>query len=135
MRGAFFPFNPQCQHTFFIQVEEMVSAINDELKDEEIPLRVANLLCSGNYALSGSVGAIEAVEARAKPDFNARMTVRLAVAGAFHSPFMSPAAEALREALNNTKFTKPRIPVLSNVDAQVVRIQLSLRLNVQGIFN
>lgn len=43
--------------------------------------------------------------------------VRLAVAGAFHTQYMAPAAEKLQEALNNTAIVTPRIPVISNVDA------------------
>lgn len=45
------------------------------------------------------------------------MQVRLAVAGAFHTQYMAPAAEKLQEALNNTTIVTPRIPVISNVDA------------------
>jgi [acyl-carrier-protein] S-malonyltransferase len=39
---------------------------------------------------------------------------KLDVAGAFHSPLMAPAAEALREALDNTPIQEPVFPVLSN---------------------
>jgi [acyl-carrier-protein] S-malonyltransferase len=42
----------------------------------------------------------------------------LAVAGAFHSPLMAPAADRLREALVRAAWATPRIPVLSNVTAQ-----------------
>lgn len=45
------------------------------------------------------------------------MTVRLAVAGAFHTPFMQPAVERLTEALAATTIVTPRMPVISNVDA------------------
>lgn len=46
------------------------------------------------------------------------MTVKLAVAGAFHTEFMQPAVEQLRGALASTSISTPRIPVISNVDAQ-----------------
>ena len=39
----------------------------------------------------------QAIEKMAK-EFKARMTVRLAVAGAFHTHFMKPAEEKLRSA-------------------------------------
>ena len=45
------------------------------------------------------------------------MTVKLAVAGAFHTDFMAPAVSALEEVLAETEIKKPRIPVISNVDA------------------
>ena len=47
-----------------------------------------------------------------------RMAVRLAVAGAFHTEYMQPAVEKLREQLAATTIVTPRIPVISNVDAQ-----------------
>jgi [acyl-carrier-protein] S-malonyltransferase len=79
-------------------------------------VRVANFLCNGNYAVSGGVAGCEAVERLAK-GFKARMTVRLAVAGAFHTDFMQPAVGKLEEALAATTILTPRIPVISNVDA------------------
>jgi [acyl-carrier-protein] S-malonyltransferase len=44
------------------------------------------------------------------------MVVRLAVAGAFHTDFMAPAADKLKAALEATPIKEPRIPVISNVD-------------------
>lgn len=44
--------------------------------------------------------------------------VRLAVAGAFHTRFMDPAVSRLEAALAATEIRTPRIPVISNVDAQ-----------------
>lgn len=44
--------------------------------------------------------------------------VRLAVAGAFHTSFMEPAVSRLEAALAATEIRTPRIPVISNVDAQ-----------------
>jgi [acyl-carrier-protein] S-malonyltransferase len=56
--------------------------------------------------------AIELIEAAGgKP-------VPLAVAGAFHTPLMESACERLSAALNQVKLISPRIPVVSNVDAQ-----------------
>ena len=46
------------------------------------------------------------------------MTVRLAVAGAFHTDFMAPAVGTLSEVLATVEVSKPRIPVVSNVDAK-----------------
>lgn len=58
--------------------------------------QIANFLCNGNYAVSGSSKACDVVEQIAKPDFKARMTVRLAVAGAFHTDFMAAAVDKVR---------------------------------------
>lgn len=81
-------------------------------------IAIANFLCNGNYAVSGSLKACDTVAEIAKPDFKARMTVKLAVAGAFHTEFMKPAVAALEQVLADVEIKKPRIPVLSNVDAK-----------------
>lgn len=49
-----------------------------------------------------------------------RRPVPLQVSGAFHTPLMQPAAEALRSALREIPPQPPRIPVLSNVYAAPV---------------
>jgi len=81
-------------------------------------VQVANFLCPGNYATSGSTKAIAKVMEIAKPEFKAKMAVKLAVAGAFHTDFMAPAVEKLAEVLAEVEVSKPRIPVISNVDAK-----------------
>jgi len=43
----------------------------------------------------------------------------LSVAGAFHSPFMAPAAAGMREALANVDLQTPKIDVWSNVTAEL----------------
>src|SRR5205085_9769283 len=45
-------------------------------------------------------------------------TVRLAVAGAFHTEIMKPADEKLAAALKDVPIQAPRLPVWSNVDAR-----------------
>ncbi|XP_047317650.1 malonyl CoA-acyl carrier protein transacylase [Impatiens glandulifera] len=98
------------------KVQQLCDAANEDV-DEANKVQIANFLCPGNYAVSGGVKGVEAVEAKAK-SFKARMTVRLAVAGAFHTSFMQPAVSRLEVALSATEIRIPRIPVISNVDAQ-----------------
>ncbi|XP_024003680.1 uncharacterized protein LOC18026863 isoform X2 [Eutrema salsugineum] len=98
------------------KVQHLCDAANQEV-DEADKVQIANYLCPGNYAVSGGLKGIEAVEAKAK-SFKARLTVRLAVAGAFHTSFMEPAVSRLEAALAATEIRSPRIPVISNVDAQ-----------------
>ena len=59
---------------------------------------------------------IDALCARVKEEKG--KAVRLAVSGAFHSPFMSSAADALAEYLEGIELKAPEIPVYSNVPAQ-----------------
>lgn len=55
------------------------------------------------------VEAFSEVKGRAK---------RLAVSGAFHSPFMSEAAEGLMEYMKSVEFKTPEIPIYSNFTAK-----------------
>jgi [acyl-carrier-protein] S-malonyltransferase len=95
---------------------EKVQAICDEARQPGEILQVANLLCPGNIVVSGHLSACERVPAIAEKA-GAMKTIRLAVAGAFHTPLMQPAVERLTAALANVTIKAPRIPVISNVDA------------------
>lgn len=46
-----------------------------------------------------------------------RKAVPVNVSGAFHTPMMRPAADALREAFSILRFREPEIPVYSNIEA------------------
>ena len=76
-----------------LQVQELCEAANAKVGSDSV--RIANYLCVGNYAISGGTDGCEAVEQLAKSK-GARMTVRLAVAGAFHTSYMQPAQEQLQ---------------------------------------
>jgi [acyl-carrier-protein] S-malonyltransferase len=79
-------------------------------------LEVANLLCPGNTVVSGAAAAID--EVCRLSEAKGLRTVRLAVAGAFHTDLMKPADQKLAEVLGRVALTAPRIPVWSNVDAR-----------------
>ena len=80
-------------------------------------VQVANHLCPGNIAVSGAKAACDEIEKLA-PEFGAMKTIRLAVAGAFHTDIMKPADDRLAEALASAEIRSPRVPVWSNVDAR-----------------
>jgi [acyl-carrier-protein] S-malonyltransferase len=79
-------------------------------------IRIANLLCPGNIAISGDRAALAEAE-RLIAEKGGR-SVRLAVAGAFHTDLMKPADEQLAAALDRVELKPPRVPVWSNVDAK-----------------
>lgn len=79
-------------------------------------VRVANLLCPGNVAVSGDQAGLAEVE-RLVAEKGAR-TVRLAVAGAFHTELMKPADDRVAEALEAIELKPPRVPVWPNIDAR-----------------
>jgi [acyl-carrier-protein] S-malonyltransferase len=88
-----------------------------ECRHEGEVLQVANHLCPGNIVVSGHKAACERI-AELAPQRGAMKAIPLAVAGAFHTPLMQSALEKLKAALADAKLFKPRIPVISNVDAQ-----------------
>ena len=95
-----------------VQVEELC----EKARGDET-LEIANLLCPGNIVISGTNAACERA-AEMAPRMGAMKAIPLAVAGAFHTQIMRPADEVLAEALADVPMQKPKIPVISNVDAQ-----------------
>ncbi|MFO1066162.1 MAG: ACP S-malonyltransferase [Pirellulales bacterium] len=79
-------------------------------------VKVANLLCPGNIAVSGHLSALDRIEKLAV-EAGAMKAVRLSVAGAFHTELMQPAVARLNTALESVAFKPTRVPVISNVDA------------------
>lgn len=79
----------------------------------------ANLNARGQVVVSGERAAIDWIAAAARKK-GAKRVVELVVSAAFHSPLMGPAAEAFREALEQTAFHRPEFPVVSNVTAAPV---------------
>lgn len=79
---------------------------------------VANFNSLAQTVLSGTAGSIDKAEALVQ-EAGAKRTVRLPVAGAFHSPLMQPAADKMAEFLAGVELAEPKLPVLSNVTAEV----------------
>jgi [acyl-carrier-protein] S-malonyltransferase len=79
------------------------------------PIQIANYLCPGNLVVSGVKAACDELE-RLAAAAGAR-TIRLPVAGAFHTDLMKPADQVLAAALAGVPMQRGRIPVWSNVDA------------------
>jgi [acyl-carrier-protein] S-malonyltransferase len=95
---------------------DRLAALCDECRGDDV-LEVANVLCPGNIVASGSAAACGRLAAAAGAA-GAIKCVPLDVAGAFHTALMQPAVERLAAALAAAEFRVPRIPVVSNVDAQ-----------------
>jgi [acyl-carrier-protein] S-malonyltransferase len=79
-------------------------------------VKVANLLCPGNIAISGHLGALDRAEA-ACSEAGAMKTIRLQVAGAFHTSIMASAVPTLETAVSRAELQPTKVPVISNVDA------------------
>lgn len=118
-------------------VEEAIAAY-----DGDAYITLANYNCPGQYVICGDEEAVEAVEADLK-NKGVKRCVRLNVSGPFHTKYMEPAGEALREYFAKMEFASPEIPILLNVtgdfaeeDADlkellVAQVQNSVRLEDQ----
>lgn len=95
--------------------ETQARALADEARGTGV-LVCANFNAPGQVVLSGDRDACDRAEASAAA--HKIRAQRLAVAGAFHSPIMQPAADRLLAALGDAAIAPPRCPVWSNVTAQ-----------------
>mgnify|MGYP001173889300 CR=1 FL=1 len=84
---------------------------------EELGLDPANRNGAGQVVAAGPVSALEALAQQ--PPERARV-IPLAVAGAFHTRYMAPAVDTLREHAARITPADPTRPLLSNADGAVV---------------
>lgn len=94
--------------------DEVVERICQQIEGEIVV--PANYNCPGQLVISGTVKGVELAVARCK-EAGALKAVILQVGGAFHSPLMQPAQDALESAIAATDIRTPRCPVYQNVDA------------------
>lgn len=92
-----------------------VRAIAADASGSEI-CEAANDNSVGQIVVSGHKSAVEAAVALAT-ERGAKKAVTLPVSAPFHCTLMQPAADAMAEALTNTKISAPVIPVVANVTA------------------
>lgn len=97
--------------------QEEVERLCAEAGDGQL-LSCANFNCPGQIVITGSIEACKrAVTLAGK--YGAIKAIELKVAGAFHSRLMSPAAEELKQAIEQCKIKAPAdMDVVANVDAE-----------------
>jgi len=86
----------------------------------------ANYNSPSQIVISGSVAGVQAA-AKLAETAGAKKVVMLAVSGAFHSPLMEFAVPGLKDGLAKVTFQAPKVPLLSNVEAQPVTDPDALR--------
>ncbi len=77
---------------------------------------IANLNCPGQIVISGTIRSIDKA-VRLAETAGGKKAVVLNVSGPFHSRLMRPAAEKLKEVLEDIKISEPQVPFISNVKA------------------
>ena len=90
---------------------ETIRAVCDENGAE-----VANFNAPDQTVITGESSAVEAACARLT-EAGAKRVIPLAVAGAFHSSLMQPAADQFQNVLAGVEFTRPVVPLIGNVHA------------------
>jgi [acyl-carrier-protein] S-malonyltransferase len=96
--------------------EEQIAAVCDQARQGGV-LQAANFNSPGQIVVSGDLEALD----RSLPLFKeagARRALPLKVAGAFHSPLMAPAQDALRKVLESCEINDHCAKVISNVTAK-----------------
>jgi malonyl CoA-acyl carrier protein transacylase len=82
-------------------------------------LTVANDNAPGQVVLAGPQDRLDSIAARLRRE--GQRTMRLDVAGAFHTPLMQPAVEPFRAALEDVDLLPPQVPVISCASARPFR--------------
>ncbi len=110
----------ECSMSAIIGMEpDVVKAACDEvMKELEAAgssefVTVANYNCPGQYAICGDEAAVAKTEAILK-EKGAKRMVRVNVSGPFHTKYMSPAGDALKDYFETIEFKAPTIPVVAN---------------------
>ena len=106
--------------------DKVVEETCTEIDEIVVP---ANYNSPGQIVISGSNEGIEKAIGILKAK-GAKMAVRLAVGGAFHSPLMEPARLELEKAIQDTHFNRPVCPVYQNVTAQPSSDPAVIRANL-----
>ena len=118
--------NPSSMAAILGLADEVVEKICEETPGIVVP---ANYNCPGQLVISGETGAVELACQNMK-NAGAKRALMLPVNGAFHSPLMMPAQEKLAEAIHNTKFYKPTMPVYQNITTMAVFDPEEIKLNL-----
>jgi [acyl-carrier-protein] S-malonyltransferase len=95
---------------------EQVEKVCKEVSSGEV-LTTANFNCPGQIVIAGHAKAVERAIERIKQE--GKKAVLLPVSAPFHSPLMKPAGERLEKALEEISVTDLKIPVVTNVEAEV----------------
>ncbi|WP_251211763.1 ACP S-malonyltransferase [Adlercreutzia murintestinalis] len=90
----------------------------------------ANMNCPGQVVISGTPDALDRASAAWKDA--GKKAVKLATAGAFHSPLMADAAQEVETFCASLDFAEPQVTLLCNTDARpFVAAEAAARLGAQ----
>lgn len=96
---------------------DAIAAQSSSENGEALVCEAANDNAPGQVVISGHVSAVERAVALASKK-GAKRAVMLPVSAPFHCQLMTPAAEAMHEALSQTSLLAPCVPVIANITAR-----------------
>lgn len=105
---------------------EKLKGVTDSITAEGYPVQPANLNCPGQIVISGTKNGVEKACIDLK-EAGAKRAIPLDVSGPFHSSLMKPAAERLKNALDELEMKEASIPVIANVNAAAVTDQEKIK--------
>ena len=100
------------------ELDKTVNSVS-ELKVQGIEINISNYNDATQIVISGRYEDIDYLKSNPKA-LNAKRVIPLDVAGAFHSPVVTPAKKDVEEILENIEFKPGKFNVYMNVDAQLV---------------
>ncbi len=93
---------------------------------DEAGVEISNVNAPGQLVISGAVDKLEKAAELAK-ERGARRIIPLNVSGAFHSTLMEPVLSEFSDFMQSFTFKAPAVPVVSNVTAQPLTDERSIR--------
>jgi [acyl-carrier-protein] S-malonyltransferase len=97
-----------------------LAEVTNEITQNGDLVQLANINCPGQIVISGTRRGVELAADKAK-DAGAKRVLPLEVSGPFHSELMKPAADKLREVLENMTISDAQVPVIANVTASAMQ--------------
>lgn len=93
------------------KVEDVIKNLNDGI------VEVANYNSPGQIVISGENDKVDEAMSKLK-DVGAKRVVKLNVSGPFHSSMLKEASFRLSKELDKINISKPKVPVIANVNAK-----------------
>jgi len=99
--------------------DERIDELCVQSSDENHKAWAANFNCPGQVVIAGHAPAVERAIGMAK-QMGAKRALPLAVSAPSHTPLMQPAADAMRQRLNEVNLSDPAVPLVCNCRAAVL---------------
>lgn len=101
-----------------LSIEKIEEAL-EKSKDKGI-VQIANYNTCNQIVIGGEVGAVN-FASNLCLEYGAKRAISLKVSGPFHTELLEPASVKLKEEFENIRFNSMKIPVISNVTADVIQ--------------